>query len=281
LQTPDPQTADSVELLYLDLLKKSLTRYLFPERYRPVAGERGSVRGALYEPVRRVLEKRRYELVRRAPTDLVARYEGLDWPGEAETMVGVRRLDHLQLCITSILERGVAGDLVEAGVWRGGASIFMRGVLAAFGDSTRKVWVADSFQGLPRPDPSLYPADAGDRHWTAQGLAVSLETVRANFAKYGLLDDRVVFLPGWFSETLAKVPIEKIALLRCDGDMYSSTIQVLQSLYGRVVVGGFVIVDDYGDVEGCKTAVDDFRRDNNILGPSERIGPSIAWRREL
>lgn len=272
--------ADSVESLYLDLLKKSLTRYLFPEKYRPVAGERASVRGALYEPIRRVLQSRRYELVRTVPADLEARYEGRDWPGEAETMVGLRRLDHVQSCITNILDGQVPGDLVEAGVWRGGASIFMRAVLRAYGDPTRRVWVADSFQGLPRPDPGKYPADAGDRHWTAAGLSVSLESVQANFAKYGLLDERVVFLPGWFEETLPAAPIECISLLRCDGDMYSSTTQVLQSLYARVASGGYVIVDDYGDVAGCRAAVDDFRRENRIKEPAERIGPSIAWRRD-
>ncbi|HEV2035669.1 MAG TPA: TylF/MycF/NovP-related O-methyltransferase [Candidatus Dormibacteraeota bacterium] len=279
MQTSRNFGANSVESLYLDLLKKSLTRYLFPEKYRPVAGERGSLRGALYAPIRRLLKSRRYELVRSVPADPEARYEGRDWPGEAETMVGLRRLDHLETCITNILDEDVPGDLVEAGVWRGGASIFMRAVLAAYGDPTRRVWVADSFQGLPRPDPHKYPADAGDRFWTAPGLAISLETVQANFAKYGLLDERVVFLSGWFDETLATSRIETISLLRCDCDMYSSTTQVLQNLYARVAVGGYVIVDDYGEVAGCKAAVDDFRRDNGIQEPTERIGPSIAWRR--
>lgn len=279
MRTPRTTAAGSLEARYLDLLKKSLTRYLFPEKYRPVAGETGSFRGALYEPIRRVLESRRYQLVRTVLPDPQARYEGRDWPGDAETMVGLRRLDHLQACITDLLDGGVPGDLVETGVWRGGASIFMRAVLAAYGDLTRRVWVADSFQGLPRPDTDKYPADAGDRHWTALGLAVSLEAVQANFAKYGLLDERVVFLPGWFDETLAKARIEHISLLRCDCDMYSSTTVVLQSLYPRVAAGGYVIVDDYGDVQGCKAAVDDFRRDNRILEPAERIGPSIAWRR--
>jgi O-methyltransferase len=266
--------------MYLELLKNSLTRYIFPEKYRPVAGERGSFRGAVYSPIRRVLASRGYELVRNQPMDPEARYEGQDWPGEAETMVGLRRLDHLQSCIMGILEGNVRGDLVEAGVWRGGASIFMRAVLAAYGDRARRVWVADSFQGLPRPDPEKYSADAKDRHWTAPGLAIPLETVQANFAKYGLLDERVVFLKGWFEETLPKAQIEEIALLRCDGDMYSSTTQVLQSLYRKVAIGGFVIVDDYGEVPGCKAAVDDFRRDNQVLEPTERVGPSIAWRRE-
>lgn len=280
LRAPHPSGADSIETLYLDLLKKSLTRYLFLEKHRPVAGERGTFRGTLYEPIRRIMARWSYQLVRTVTPDPEARYEGRDWPGDAETMIGIRRLDQLQSCIAEILDRDVPGDLVEAGAWRGGASIFMRAVLRAYGDQTRRVWVADSFQGLPRPDTVKYPADAGDGHWTARGLAVALETVRANFEKYGLLDERVVFLPGWFDETLARAPIERICLLRCDCDMYSSTSQVLQSLYSRVEAGGYVIVDDYGNVPGCRAAVDDFRRESRILEPTERIGPSIAWRRD-
>ena len=100
------------------------------------------------------------------------RTDGRDWPTSAETMIGLKRLDNLEECITSVIRDGVPGDLIETGVWRGGAAIFMRGVLAAYGDLHRVVWVADSFEGLPKPDPAMYPADAGDRLWTEAVLAV-------------------------------------------------------------------------------------------------------------
>ncbi len=214
------------------------------------------------------------------PVDLAARAEGRDWPLEAETMVGWRRLDHLQQCITDVLQRRVPGDLIETGVWRGGTAIFMRGVLKAYGDTTRVVWAADSFQGLPEPDPRRYPADAGDRHWTAPELAVPLEVVQANFDRYGLLDAQVRFLVGWFSDTLPTAPIERLAVLRLDGDMYGSTMDGLRYLYPKVSVGGYVIVDDYGAVPGCRAAVDDFRAEHGITEELEWIDwTGVFWRR--
>src|SRR5260370_721437 len=89
---------------------------------------------------------------------------GRDWPAEDETMIGQVRLDHLHQCVEQVLEQGVPGDLMEAGVWRGGACILMRAVLKAFDDRERIVWAADSFAGMPTPD-GRYAEDAGDTHW--------------------------------------------------------------------------------------------------------------------
>ena len=77
---------------------------------------------------------------------------GLDWPAEAETMIGMQRLTSLQHCVETVLADDVPGDLVECGVWRGGAGILMRAVLSAYEDETRRVWLADSFEGVPLPD---------------------------------------------------------------------------------------------------------------------------------
>jgi hypothetical protein len=107
-----------------------------------------------------------------------------------------------------VLSEGVEGDLIETGVWRGGASIFMRAVLAAYGIEDRKIFVADSFEGLPAPDAEKYPADQNERFHTYTYLAVSKEDVENNFRKYGLLDNQVVFLKGWFKDTLPQAPIE-------------------------------------------------------------------------
>jgi O-methyltransferase len=239
------------ELLYLDLLKRCLTRTLFPDS--------SVVAGLAPYP---------------AEYDAAKRSEGLDWPSEAETMIGTLRLDNVQSCATKALQQNVPGDFVETGVWRGGAAILMRAVLAAYGDRQCRVWVADSFQGLPRPDPQRYPVDAGDRHWElAAYLAVSLEDVKRNFERYGLLDRQVEFLPGWFRDTLPAAPIQAIAVLRIDGDMYESTFEALDSLYSKVSPGGFVIVDDYGALPNCKAAVHDFRK---MAGIEEEI-LAIDW----
>ena len=171
--------------LYLDLLKKCLTRYLFGESYVPAVPPRGTLKHTAFEPVRRWLAGKDMEVIRHVPFDEQTRAEGRDWPARAESMAGLRRLENLQSCVTDVLRRGVPGDLIETGAWRGGVTIFMRAILEAYGDTGRRVWVADSFQGLPRPDPERWPAEAGDEHWTRGELAVPLEEVQANFARYG------------------------------------------------------------------------------------------------
>jgi O-methyltransferase len=215
------------------------------------------------------------------PVNTAARSLGQDWPTEALTMVGLRRLDNLQFCIEQALRDDVTGDLVETGVWRGGCGILMRAALKAFGDQHRSVWLADSFQGVPAPSPEEYPQDAGDTHWQFQDyLGVSADVVKANFEQFELLDDRVRFLPGWFRDTLPTAPIDRISVLRLDGDMYESTYVALTSLYPKVSRGGFVIVDDYGAIPRCRQAVDDFRTERHItdaLLPVDWTG--VYWRR--
>ena len=203
-----------------------------------------------------------------------------EWPPPGETMIGRPRLDQLQRCVEDVLADQVSGDLFECGVWRGGASIFMRGVLEAHGDPDRCVWLADSFEGLPAPDTEHYPADEGLDLHTYEALAVSLEQVQQNFARYGLLDDRVKFLKGWFKDTLSTAPVERIAVLRLDGDMYESTRQALDALYEKVEVGGYVIVDDYGAYEPCARAIHDFRDEHGIADAIDQADwSSVHWRK--
>lgn len=192
------------------------------------------------------------------------RGDGRDWPSQAHSMVGVKRLTNLRdLCLRTI-EAGTPGDFVETGVWRGGACILMRGVLAALGDTSRKVIVADSFEGLPPPRPEAYPADAGDTHHTYAQLAIGLDQVKTHFAAYGLLDGQVEFLKGWFRDTLPGLQGRQLALIRLDGDMYESTMDGLVNLYDALAPGGFCIIDDYGAVPACRAAVDEFRADRGI-----------------
>ena len=268
------------EHLYLDLLKKCLTRSISREQTRPIQFAQGTLRYSLYAPLRSLLSLAGLSLARTAKVDPAIRAEGKDWPAEAETMIGLKRLDNLQHCVEAVLREEIPGDLIETGVWRGGASIFMRGVLKVYGDRARKVWVADSFCGLPAPDPVSYPADAGDRHHTFPQLAVSLEEVRENVARYGLLDEQVQFLAGWFCDTLPLAPIDRLAVLRLDGDMYGSTMEALTHLYPKLSVGGYVIVDDYGAVPGCRSATEDFRARQGITEPLEQIDwTGVFWKR--
>lgn len=156
----------------------------------------------------------------------------------------------------------------------------MRGVLKAYGVSDRDVWVADSFEGLPPPDEEAYPADHGDRHHTHSDLAVDLETVRDNFRRYGLLDDQVKFLPGWFRDTLPTVAGMRWSLIRLDGDMYQSTYEALQWLYPSLSQGGYLIVDDYGALPAAAAAVDDYRKEHGITEAIRRVDwTGVYWRK--
>lgn len=237
--------------LYLDAMKRQLVNWVYAD-HEPVR----------WDPERRVV--------------------GLDWPPSpwAHTMVGIKRLENLQHCLETILNEGIPGDVLEAGSWRGGASIFARAILKAYGAEDRMVWVADSFEGLPEPDADRYPADANDRHHTFEFMAVSLEEVRANFARHGLLDERVGFLKGWFKDTLPLAPAERYAVLRLDGDMYESTMDALANLYPKLSPGGFLIVDDYGAVPACRKAVHDYRDQHGVSEPIQVIDWTGAyWRR--
>ncbi len=207
-------------------------------------------------------------------------YDPRNMAEHSHTMIGRKRLDHLHACLDTIRAQGIPGDLIETGVWRGGATIFMRAHLAAYGETGRRVWVADSFEGLPEPSVAQ---DLGyDLSKRLQPiLAISEARVRALFARYDLLDDQVRFLPGWFRDTLAEAPIDQLALLRLDGDLYESTMDALEALYDKVAPGGFIIVDDYGALPPCRQAIDDFRARRGITDPLETIDwTGVAWRKQ-
>jgi len=191
------------------------------------------------------------------------RNSGLDWPSTALTMIGTKRLNNLRMVLEDVIQKDIQGDFVETGVWRGGASIYARAIMAAYGVSDRKVICCDSFEGLPAPDEARYPADRGSPFHLYTELAISLEEVKSNFREFGFLDERVLFLKGWFSETMPKVPSKQISVLRLDGDMYQSTIDPLLHLYDRIPNGGWVIVDDYHFVPAAKKAIEDFLGSRN------------------
>lgn len=208
--------------------------------------------------------------------ELKMRSGGFDWPLDGLTMTGLGRLDDLQSCVEQVVGDSVQGDLLEAGVWRGGASILMRATLDALGEDGRTVWVADSFAGFPaeseqkRDDPYMSAFEF---------LSAPLEEVQENFARFGL-ERGVRFVPGFFDETLPGLGDERWALLRLDGDTYEATLLSLRSLYAGLSVGGFVIVDDYGALEECRRAVDEFRQENSIEEPLEWVDwTCVRWRR--
>lgn len=258
--------------MYLDLLKSALTGLLYEESgWSSMAFAHGGWR----RRVHRWLARRSLMIVRTRALDGRAREEGRDWPLFGYTMAGHRRLDNVQDCVRTVIDEAVPGDLIETGAWRGGMTIFMRALLQAYGDTTRNVWVADSFEGLPPPK----DASDGWDYSAVDHLKVSRAQVERNFQRFGLLDERVRFLEGWFADTLPAAPIERLAVLRLDGDMYSSTMDALTHLHPKVSPGGFVIVDDYHSWPACRRAVDEYRARHGVTAPLQTIDWTGAfWR---
>lgn len=182
-------------------------------------------------------------------------------------------LENVELCINETLKNKIPGDFVETGVWRGGACILARHIYKT-ANSTKKVWVYDSFEGLPQPDAEKYPHDSGDSHWTISELSISLEQVQNNFKIFSELDDNVEFVKGWFRDTMPVNKIQNISVLRLDGDMYESTIDPLEYLYPKLSSGGYCIIDDYRQGYGAYQAVNDYREQNNITEPMQIIDNS-------
>lgn len=260
--------------LYLDLMKKCLVNLIYGELEAWPVEPRRFFKRKLVEAFR----ARGIKLVWDRPFDPQTRLDG-GWAAGAHTMIGINLLDHLQFCIEDVLAKDIPGDLIETGVWRGGATILMRAVLKAHKVNNRCVWVADSFNGLPPPDAAKYPADAAARFHLNRMFAVPLAVVKSNFEKYGLLDEQVRFLPGWFRDTLPRAPIKSLAVIRLDGDMYESTMDVLTSLYPKLSPGGYLIADDYA-LPGCRQAVHDYREANGITEEIVPIsGPAVYWQR--
>ena len=273
------------ERRYLDLLKRCLTREIFadqdleevllwstkgpleflgnPTETWPILAENGL---RLVQPV----------------ADVSGRREGTKWSATADTMVGAKRLTNVEKLVRDVLANDVPGDFVETGIWRGGTIALMRAMLDVCGDPERTIWACDSFQGLPKPDLVNYPQDVdldvGEIYNSV--LAVSIEQVKENIARYGLLDERIQFVEGWFKDSLPTAPIEQISLLRLDGDLYESTMDALIPLEPKVSVGGYVIVDDYSGLEACKAAVDDYRTANNITDQIHAIDwTGVYWKK--
>jgi O-methyltransferase len=273
---------------YIDLMKRVLTASIYDEGAWGIVVAQRLELGSWRHPLRLVrdflrnllvktLGKRAIVLVNKEAGDASKQEEGRSWPFFAYTMVGHRRLENVQMCVEEVLNNGVPGDLIETGAWRGGTTIFMRALLKAHGVTDRKVWVADSFEGLPAPKKK----DDGWDLSHVDYLKVSLEQVRSNFEKFGLLDEQVEFLKGWFCDTLPRAPIKQLAVLRLDGDMYGSTMDALQNLYHKVSKGGYVIVDDYYSWPACRRAVTEFLAERSIQPDIKAIDWTGAyWRCE-
>ncbi|CAF1241538.1 unnamed protein product [Rotaria sp. Silwood1] len=207
------------------------------------------------------------------PIKVDTRIKGVDFPVFGITMIGQQRLTNIEWALRFVIANKIPGDFIECGVWRGGGAIFARAVLKALNNNDKHVWVADSFQGLPK----ARTKNDHDRWVTMEFLKVSLEEVQENFRSFNLLDDHVHFCKGYFVDSLPRCNISQIAVLRMDGDMYESTMDQLFNLYSKLQIGGVIIVDDYGIPE-CAQAIHDFRSWHHITDAIQLIPHSETGR---
>ena len=266
--------------LYIDLLKKVLVDFHRTDldEYKPLYNANSNW---VLRAIDKFLRKKEYAVCQHIKYYQADRYEGKDRPSYADTMIGLERLENIEFCFLEIIKDNIPGDFIETGVWRGGATIFMKALLKASNINDRIVWVADSFEGLPKPNEKANLADKGDLHHTEKELAIPLEVVKNNFIKYDLLDENVKFLKGWFKDTLPLAPIQKLSIIRLDGDMYESTWDGLVNLYPKLSKDGFIIIDDWGAVKACKQAVTDYRKKYSISEEIKTIDwTGVYWRKE-
>lgn len=202
------------------------------------------------------------------------RINGLDWNGY--TMIGLRRLDNLELLINNIIKDNIPGAIVEAGVWRGGACIFANGVLKELGEK-RNIYVCDIFDGIFPPP--LQECDEWTQKYDFQPLSVGIESVKENFRQFELLTDNVIFKRGWFSDTIPSIR-EPVAILRIDGDTYQSTMDSLL-LEKNIPEGGYIIMDDWA-IDGSRQAfLDYFKGEVTEKDVTQVDSLSVYWKKPI
>lgn len=191
------------------------------------------------------------------------------------TMTSKERIHALINATRYIIENDIEGDFVECGVWKGGSMMAIAHTLKHFQSDDRDLYLFDTFDGMS--DPTKNDVDfSGMDAKTLLGKSEkkkntshiwcysTLDEVKNNLAKTGYRRDKISFIQGKVEDTIPNTAPDKIALLRLDTDWYESTKHELIHLYPRVVNGGVIIIDDYGYWQGCKKAVDEYIRDNNI-----------------
>lgn len=264
----------NTEELYLDLLAKSLTNYE-PEPFYEFEPYNDFENKELTTSIN-LIKNEGLAVCSVSKYNPLDRELGKDWPKKGETMVGIKRLQNLQYCVNEIAKNQIEGDFLEAGVWRGGASIFLNALNQVFCDAQKTIWVADSFEGLPK---SSLDQDKKYDFTIYDELSVPLEQVKKNFEKYNLLTPNVKFIKGWFKDTLPNLNVKKLSLLRMDGDLYESTMDILNNLYHKVSIGGYIIVDDYC-LDCCVQAITDFRKRHNITDEIKTIDwTGVYWQK--
>lgn len=182
------------------------------------------------------------------------------------TLLSFTRLKNIKFLIEQIIENSIDGDILEAGNWRGGSMLYAKGILEAYRVNNKEIWMFDTFCGFPK---NATINSASEKNLVVGGFSElmrsnSVEKVKALFEVYNL-SKGVNFITGLFQDTISKTTIPKLSYLRLDADSYANTMFLLENLYDKLNQNGYIEFDDYGSYPGCKKAVDEFRRNKNIV----------------
>jgi len=196
---------------------------------------------------------------------------------EPYTMTSVERGYSLFQSVEYIVKNNIPGDFVECGVWKGGSCMLMAMTLKLFGDTDRKIYLYDTFEGMPKPTKedviswngrSVLEKWEEDQSGSKDNFgtwAVGLEEVKFNISKSNYPENNFICIPGDVALTLKEKKPDKISLLRLDTDWYASTVEELETLYPLLVEKGVLIIDDYGHFDGARKAVDEYFLNRSIL----------------
>lgn len=189
------------------------------------------------------------------------------------TMTGPEKIDALCTAVRYLVAHGIAGDLVECGVWRGGSMMAAAITLLQAGDTSRDLYLFDTFEGMPEPSAedvdfagvSMLDQWRGEhRNRFNRDARAGLGEVRANMQTVGYPMAKIRCIKGMVENTIPQSAPDRIALLRLDTDYYESTYHEMRHLFPRIVPGGVLIIDDYGHFKGARKAVDKYIKENNL-----------------
>jgi O-methyltransferase len=197
---------------------------------------------------------------------------------------GVEAAWALYQSIQYVVRNRIPGDIVECGVWSGGSVLLAAHALKHFGDTTRRIYLYDTFDGMSKPSSAdrfwdnrpLLPTwghfQANGKHWAFGGTK---EHVRDVVISSGYPSELLIFVEGMVEATLPAVRPDTIALLRLDTDLYESTLHELMHLYPALSVGGILIIDDYGAYLGARRATDEYFNERRPPVFLSRINESV------
>lgn len=239
---------------------------------------------SLTKVIKKCVRSAGFEIRRYMPADFDTADQEVIRKVQPYTMTSLERIYALCHAVRYVVKNGIPGDMVECGVWRGGSMMAVAYTLMAMGDTTRNLYLFDTYEGMTEPSEKdinrngrparlkwqTRQTQNGINHW----CYASLEDVKQNMSLTGYPAERIHYVKGKVEETLPHPDIETIAVLRLDTDWYESTRAEMVHLFPRLTPGGILLLDDYGNWQGARQAVDEYLEENRVKLYLSRIDSS-------